>query len=538
MQRSYFYPRPPCGGRRFNARGLAGQAHFYPRPPCGGRHQQRAYREANREFLSTSPLRGTTVEGRPESGGSFKFLSTSPLRGTKNSCIVKCSRIIISIHVPLAGDDRPRCCPAPRRGWISIHVPLAGDDAVRSKRSVRLWDFYPRPPCGGRLEVVAGLLLPDNFYPRPPCGGRLVRRLCAKKPFVISIHVPLAGDDGRHSRRRAYLQRISIHVPLAGDDPSALRVCGGCGIYFYPRPPCGGRHLPQSRPRRAANFYPRPPCGGRHNALYHRLDCVPFLSTSPLRGTTGKIGGRGFVRPISIHVPLAGDDMRQRMTLSMPADFYPRPPCGGRRVLRASGDVCEYFYPRPPCGGRRITPVLLCALRCISIHVPLAGDDGKLRAAAKRTKEFLSTSPLRGTTSTRAAARAETLRISIHVPLAGDDAELAGLIWSEQCISIHVPLAGDDDFTADDWRAAQNFYPRPPCGGRPQALLGVVAEINFYPRPPCGGRLHGIGRVQVRVQFLSTSPLRGTTGGAEMPKKEKVFLSTSPLRGTTHSAQK
>ena len=34
----------------------------------------------------------------------------------------------------------------------------------------------------------------------------------------------------------------------------------------------------------------------------------------------------------------------------------------------------------------------------IFTNVPLAGDDGKLRAAAKRAKEFLSTSPLRGTT--------------------------------------------------------------------------------------------------------------------------------------------
>ena len=32
--------------------------------------------------------------------------------------------------------------------------------------------FYPRPPCGGRLELAFRQILGDNFYPRPPCGGR------------------------------------------------------------------------------------------------------------------------------------------------------------------------------------------------------------------------------------------------------------------------------------------------------------------------------------------------------------------------------
>ena len=78
----------------------------------------------------------------------------------------------------------------------------------------------------------------------------------------ISIHVPLAGDDGLGNPVR-YNPPISIHVPLAGDDPTQCN--------FAPR---------------SADFYPRPPCGGRH------LDTVAVVDGLP----------------ISIHVPLAGDD--------------------------------------------------------------------------------------------------------------------------------------------------------------------------------------------------------------------------------------
>ena len=34
---SYFYPRPPRGGRPQTKLDIAKQAHFYPRPPRGGR---------------------------------------------------------------------------------------------------------------------------------------------------------------------------------------------------------------------------------------------------------------------------------------------------------------------------------------------------------------------------------------------------------------------------------------------------------------------------------------------------------------------
>ena len=74
---------------------------------------------------------------------------------------------------------------------------------------------------------------------------------------------PLRGTTKSGSYAEIY-RNISIHVPLAGDDPSDSNVAG---IAEY--------------------FYPRPPCGGRHTARASLSDANKFLSTSPLRGTTG-----------------------------------------------------------------------------------------------------------------------------------------------------------------------------------------------------------------------------------------------------------
>ena len=147
----------------------------------------------------------------------------------------------------------------------------------------------------------------DYFYPRPPCGGRQV---------TVGV---------RHN-----LATISIHVPLAGDD----RCWDGSS---------GGKR----------DFYPRPPCGGRPFDDTILPPQKVFLSTSPLRGTTGRSSSHPFYIKFLSTSPLRGTTGQD-----LP----------GWHLFR-------YFYPRPPCGGRR-------------------ADD--LDYAARQL--FLSTSPLRGTT--------------------------------------------------------------------------------------------------------------------------------------------
>ena len=137
----------------------------------------------------------------------------------------------------------------------------------------------------GDTGSSAGNILSAYFYPRPPCGGR----------------------------------------PMAGPYDSLL-------TYFYPRPPCGGRRRPACRPESAFYFYPRPPCGGRRQVCYRLAVTVEFLSTPSVWRATGLLVPADGIEPISIHaLRVEGDDggLLQNIKLH---NFYPRPPCGGRRL--------------------------------------------------------------------------------------------------------------------------------------------------------------------------------------------------------------
>ena len=100
----HFYPRSPCGERRYSLRHSAQGRYFYPRSPCG-----------ERQYL---------VRGQRPSWG-------------------------ISIHALLAeSDDRLRRAYHGR--GISIHALLAESDLKQKLFCLASNYFYPRSPCGER----------------------------------------------------------------------------------------------------------------------------------------------------------------------------------------------------------------------------------------------------------------------------------------------------------------------------------------------------------------------------------------------------
>ena len=125
---SYFYPRPPRGGRpRLAPHCNYPSRYFYPRPPRGGRRGRFVAPSKAYVFLSTPSARRATPGHRP----------------------LLC-HWVISIHaLREEGDfwwaDVPRICieflstPSARRAThqVSGKVPSVGH-------------FYPRPPRGGR----------------------------------------------------------------------------------------------------------------------------------------------------------------------------------------------------------------------------------------------------------------------------------------------------------------------------------------------------------------------------------------------------
>ena len=78
---------------------------------------------------------------------------------------------------------------------------------------------------------------------------------------------------------------------------------------------------------------------------------------------------------ISIHALLAESDVGAIGQLQCIPDFYPRSPCGERRVSSVINNVIDDFYPRSPCGERLTSFVSSAGTTGISIHALLAESD-------------------------------------------------------------------------------------------------------------------------------------------------------------------
>ena len=103
-----------------------------------------------------------------------------------------------------------------------------------------------------------------------------------------------------------------------------------------------------------ADFYPRPPRGGRHVVINVSADIITFLSTPSARRATVKRRPNPVAYKIFLSTPSA---RRATASLQCPrprlADFYPRPPRGGRPARARMRSTSWNFYPRPPRGGRQ-----------------------------------------------------------------------------------------------------------------------------------------------------------------------------------------
>ena len=202
-------------------------------------------------------------------------------------------------------------------------------------------------------------------------------------------------------------------------------------------------------------------------------------------------------------------------------DFYPRSPCGERlqQAIKAEqtarisihallaesdgvffgtpGHKLRNFYPRSPCGERLTMPDLCQRYVGISIHALLAESDFDGREASGKFFIFLSTLSLRRATRYRNRDRAQS----------------------------------------------EHFYPRSPCGERPQHLvlwppvklfLSTLSlrratpgpkvmtpeRYYFYPRSPCGERLTGLGvglyLVTISIHALLAESDKGHVGNAQL----------------------
>ena len=147
------------------------------------------------------------------------------------------------------------------------------------------------------LYSVPGL---DNFYPRPPRGGRPGTDCASSSNRRISIHA-LREEGDREQRPLGAGLAISIHALREEGDPEGCR-----GRNPTPRISIHalreeGDYSIAERDALALYFYPRPPRGGRHPILPHPPVSVKFLSTPSARRATPLAHRAQPTATISIH---------------------------------------------------------------------------------------------------------------------------------------------------------------------------------------------------------------------------------------------
>ena len=126
----------------------------------------------------------------------------------------------------------------------------------------RCFNFYPRPPGGGRPFCISKDICVYNFYPRPPGGGRLSHSMFPRTAETISIHA-LRVEGDKIAPFVKHLHYISIHALRVEGDKSIFDRLRRRIRHFYPRPPGGGRLDLVPHFLHFDDFYPRPPGGGR-----------------------------------------------------------------------------------------------------------------------------------------------------------------------------------------------------------------------------------------------------------------------------------
>ena len=302
---------------------------------------------------------------------------------------------------------------------ISIHALREEGDAPSGRNTPDTPNFYPRPPRGGRLEGAVHGIKTKDFYPRPPRGGRRVSGLVGASPTYFYPRPPRGGRQ--LARRLQGVQQGFLSTPSARratGDVDRVEATIDISIHALREE---GDDLPCSRYLEIQDFYPRPPRGGRQGVQLGDYHTLKFLSTPSARRATRLI----------------------RTMEGFRKYFYPRPPRGGRPARSGlQNQPRGYFYPRPPRGGRPGKCVDWLHFQKISIHAlreegdptvpPLAIDDG----------QFLSTPSARRATPS-GAGRKPSKNISIHA------------LREEGDIDELREIAVEED-----------FYPRPPRGGR------------------------------------------------------------------------
>ena len=194
------------------------------------------------------------------------------------------------------------------------------------------------------------------------------------------------------------------------------------------------------------------------------------------------------------------------MTPTPGTDFYPRPPRGGRPTSAASRSVLSQFLSTP--SARRATRVVGGEVAVTQISIHAVREEGDV---------------LRNRTLQTALISIHALREEGDLPTRNGCSAIS--------ISIHALREEGDRAGREDAPRHEDFYPRPPRGGRPVTEGCAVMVGYFYPRPPRGGRRGTAYRRRWTGRFLSTPSARRATCCRWGSSPGCVYFYPRPPRG-------
>ena len=257
-----------------------------------------------------------------------------------------------------------------------------------------------------------------------------------------------------------------------------------------------------------------------------------FLSTPSARRATPEPLRLRLHHQISIHALREEGDRVRRRIGSVLANFYPRPPRGGRHAHSLILPSLSDFYPRPPRGGRLSQMFLQCRLRNFYPRPPRGGRPTG-RKARNINKLFLSTPSARRATVT-AQRRIEEVRISIHALREEGDSRLS-MMRCTSLLFLSTPSARRATVQSISLVACISRFLSTPSARRatPWRKSRRPSWKYFYPRPPRGGRPTTPKTWTTWRIFLSTPSARRATSFTVIPVCAVKFLSTPSARRAT-----
>ena len=213
---------------------------------------------------------------------------------------------------------------------------------------------------------------------------------------------------------------------------------------------------------------------------------------------------------ISIHALRKEGDRRSGDGQCRPANFYPRPPRGGRPAPSPpSANSCKSFLSTP--SARRATDLKhkYNQKLIISIHALREEGDGAPHPAGARTQHFYPRPP-RGGRRSSSKGNGKACKF-LSTPSARRATVRQSRLSGSHQISIHA-LREEGDTSTRSMTTSTSY---------------------FYPRPPRGGRLHFQRQGVFSVEFLSTPSARRATPAEREENHPKTFLSTPSARRAT-----